>query len=124
MSFENITQKIKAFSRVNTIHFAIVNTPAMRVGKVTIPAALIAQLGWEPSANLDVGAGAEDDLGWYRLAPAADPNAKHRARLKVARNGVGRFTTKALVPDAITGPMNKFEPEYRIEGEALFLKVL
>ena len=120
MGFEPVTQKIKEVSRINTIHFAIVNTPAMRVGKVTIPSQLLLDLGWEPKANLDVAAGAGEDAGWYKLSPAADPDAKHRARLKVASNGVGRFTTKALVPDAITGPMNMFEPNFRVE----FLKVL
>src|SRR5277367_427742 len=124
MGFQPVTQKIKAFSRVSTIHFAIVNTPAMRVGKVTIPSQLLSQLGWTPKANLDVAAGAAEDAGWYQLTPAADPDAAHLARLKVASNGVGRFTTKALVPDAITGPMNSYQPSFRIEDESLFLKIL
>jgi hypothetical protein len=124
MGFEPITQKIKEFSRITTIHFAIVNTPAMRVGKVTIPPQLLSQLGWVPKANLDVAAGAGEDAGWYKLNPAADPDAKHRARLKVASNGVGRFTTKALVPDAITGPLNSYQPAFRLDGNSLFVKVL
>lgn len=87
---------------------------------MTIPSQLLSQLGWTPKANLDVAAGAAEDAGWYKLSPAADPDAAHGARLQVASNGVGRFTTKALVPDGITGPMNMFQPDFRVE----FLKVL
>jgi hypothetical protein len=124
MSFNPVAQKIKEFSRVSTVHFAIVNTPTMRVGKVTLPAGLVSLLGWSTNTNLDVSAGADDDVGWYQLAPSADSNAHHRAKFKVARNGVGRFATKALVPPEVTGPMNKFEPEYKTEGDILFIKVI
>ena len=38
-------------------------------------------------------------------------------------NGVGRYSTKALAPPNTTGPVNTFEPVYRVEGNALYLKL-
>ena len=46
-----------------------------------------------------------------------------RARFKVAYNGVGRYQTHALVPKELQGPVHTFEPEHRIEGNVLYIKL-
>jgi hypothetical protein len=124
MAFQQVDQRMKPFSRITTVHFAVVNTPTMKVGRLTVPAEIAKGLGWTGNACLNILAGSGEDKGWYALALHTDPAVKLRPRVRVARNGVARFSTKALVPEDVTGPMSMFEPEFRVEGGALFIKVL
>lgn len=115
---------MKPFSRITTIHFAVVNTPTMRVGRLTVPAEIARDLGWGGNDCLTILAGDGEDKGWYSLSLHNDPAVKLRPRVRIARNGVARFSTKALVPEDVTGPMSMFEPEFRVADGALFIKVL
>ena len=118
MSFAPTIQTTRSSTRVNTLRFAIVRTPTMRVGRVTIPKELLAQLRWTPRSNLEIQIGADDDLGWYLLRPMpVDSDVRHRARLKVGVNGVGRYATSALVPEHTQGPVNTYEPEFTLDAE-------
>ena len=126
MAFLPIQQSRRSFTRVVAPRFAIVNTPTMRVGRVTLPKEIIKKLTWAPQINIEVLKGDGDDTGWYALKPMLTQGPmRHRAQLKVnGANGVGRYSTKALAPPNTTGPVNTFEPVYRVEGNALYLKLL
>jgi hypothetical protein len=125
MAFEAVTQLSKPFSRINAPRYSIVTTPTMRVGRVKLPAAFIELLTWKEGTELQVLAGTDDDVGWYGLRPAAlnSTERKLRAKLKIRENGVGEYQTQALVPKELSGPVNTREPEFRVEGNQLFIKL-
>jgi bifunctional DNA-binding transcriptional regulator/antitoxin component of YhaV-PrlF toxin-antitoxin module len=123
MGFQVVSQTYRPFTNIHNVRFAVVLTPTTRVGKVTLPPTVVQALGWEPKSRLEVLAGQGDDAGWFAITPAG-PEANYRAKFKIASNGVGRFNTSALVPAAITGPVNTREPETRLEGNTFYIKVL
>jgi bifunctional DNA-binding transcriptional regulator/antitoxin component of YhaV-PrlF toxin-antitoxin module len=123
MSFEPVDQTLKSFTHVGVVRFAIASTPTTKTGRLTIPPSIISELGWTPNIQLEVLAGEGEDKGWFGLKPAGE-GVKYRAKLKIARNGVARFSSKALVPEEIVGSVNTMEPETRIDDGMLFIKVL
>ena len=124
MAFTPANQGTRSFTRITRPHFAVVKTPSMHVGRVTLPRDLIKELEWAPNTNLVVLVGDEEDTGWYQLKPLpADSEVRHRAKLKVAGNGVGQYATNALVPPNTTGPVHTFKPDFKVDAESLWLKL-
>jgi hypothetical protein len=124
MPFEPVRQKTKPYSRISVVRFAVVRTPTMKVGRLSIPPSIINELGWKHHIEMQVMAGTNEDAGWYQVRPSAVMGeARQRAKLKIETNGVGHYSTQALVPPDLQGPLNSMQPETRLDGNTLYVKL-
>ena len=120
MGFHLIEREVKQWTFVTELRFAVVRVPDGIAGRLKMPPSLVQALGWKADDRLSVARGDGEDEGWYALSPVDE---KHRARLRVQSNGVGKYTSSVLVPPGVTDPMKTWTPEARIEGNVLLVKL-
>ena len=122
MVFQVVSQVPRSFSHVREVRFSISKTPSSRIGRVVIPPTVLKNLGWGRNIRLEVLSGTGEDNGWFIMKPAA-AEARYRAKLYIATNGVGRFNSSSLAPDWVTGPVNSRTIEIATEGDELRLNL-
>jgi hypothetical protein len=93
-------------------------------GRLKLPVSIVKMLGWADDASLDVSVGDGDDAGWFALNPAPETE-KHRAKFKVQKNGVGVYSSSAIVPAGTADKVKTYAPEARLDEESktLFVKL-
>lgn len=121
MPFEVIQREVKQWTFVTELRFAVVRVPDGIAGRLKLPPSLVQALDWTADVRLSVARGTGEDEGWYALTPVDE---KHRARLRVQSNGVGKYTSSVLVPPNVDGPRKTWTPEARIEGNTLLVKLV
>lgn len=121
MTFKPVNRELKPWTFVTEIRFAVRKTPNGLAGSLTLPPNVAEELGWKANDRLDVAVGEGDDAGWFSLTPV---DAKHRAKVKILKNKVAKYTSNALVPDSITAPQVTNTPQSKIEGNTLYLQLV
>lgn len=123
MGFSLIERSVKSWTSITQVRAALIRIPPNDIAcRLTLPPDVVKELGWKANIRLDVLVGEGDDTGWFALQPATE-DAKHRAKFKIQPNGVGRYTSKVLVPDTVTEPHKTWSPEAKIEDGIFYIKI-
>lgn len=120
MPFISVSREPRRVALVTELRFTVVRTPNGLAGRIKMPPSLVQELQWKAKQRLDVLVGEGADEGWVALRPV---EANHRARLKIQLNGVGVYTSSALVPKGTTDRIHTITPEARIDGQTLYMRL-
>jgi hypothetical protein len=130
MAFTKVSREQRRAALITEIRYTIVKNPKKDVdeatftGRLKLPVSIVNMLGWADEASLDVAIGDGEDAGWFALslAPAEE---KHRAKFKVQKNGVGVYSSSAIVPTGTADKIKTYAPEARLDEESktLFVKL-
>jgi hypothetical protein len=130
MAFTKVSREQHRAALITEIRYAIVKNPKKDddaptfTGRLKIPVSIVSLLGWSNDASLDVAVGDGDDAGWFSINPAPE-GEKHRARFKTQKNGVGVYSSSAIVPTGTAAQVKTYAPEARLDeaSKTLFVKL-
>ena len=130
MAFTKVSREQRRAALITEIRYTIVKNPKKDAdaptftGRLKLPVSVVQMLGWSNDASLDVAIGDGEDAGWFALSPAPETE-KHRAKFKVQKNGVGVYSSSAIVPAGTTDKIKTYAPEAKLDEESktLFVKL-